>query len=54
MNRSTKRYLFFSYITYVYVSSCCFCQRKYVAQSQINGVPNETQTHSLTSEFKSY
>ena len=30
---------------YVYVSSCCFHQGTYVAQSHMNGAPNETQTH---------
>ena len=43
-------------LTYLYVSSCCFCQCTYVTLGHINGAPNETRTHScrFVSEFGSY
>ena len=47
MNRSTKRFVFFLRViyfilTYVYVSSCCFCQRTYVAQGYLDGPPSSS------------
>ena len=48
MNRSTKRVflrIIYDVLTFVYVSSCCFPQRTYMAAGHINGAPNEAQTH---------
>ena len=51
---STKRFVFFEFIYFVLTNvlyicmfpACCFHQRTYVAQGLVNGVLNETWTHS--------
>ena len=54
IGKSTKRFVFFEFIYFVltymlYICmfpTCCFRQRKCVAQDLLNGVLNETWTHS--------
>ena len=46
--------LFCSYVLYMCIfPDCCFCQRTYAAQGLVNGVHNETWTHSC-SQFECF
>ena len=53
MSRSTERFVFFRIYLYMCMfPTCCFPQRTYIAQGLVNGVLNETRTHSCLNDVQ--